>query len=458
MTERFQTLFIIADSGTAIRNILRTDVFRVLKGRDALRLVIFSPIHDAEFRKEVESESVLVEPLPIRRLPRMVRLIRSLRHDLWAGEVNLMRVREKRSHNKGPLMRLLWAAPLNRHRLMRRLERLEWKLMPPIAPDILDRYKPDAIFYTTLFARSQWIEIGAQQRGIPSIAFIMSWDNPTTKGPFPLCPDKVLVWNEVMRQEILDYQKIEAERVIATGVPQFDIYFDRSKFRAKEAFFAKWNLDSTRKLITYTTGTEGMVPLDHENVEALHAELMRGAVRQPWQLLVRPHPKDRLEKYRGFESLPHLVLQSPGRSAKVEDSWNPTEEDMYGLAELMCYSDVVVNVASTTTIDAAAFDTPVVNVAFDGHKKRPYEESYERYYDFDHYRKIVETGGVRIGRDVPELVRHIQAYLDDPTLDREGRERIRREQCWKLDGQSGRRIAQAVLATLDEQRAAHKAA
>ena len=59
----------------------------------------------------------------------------------------------------------------------------------------------------------------------------MSWDNPTTKGPFPLQPDKVIVWNDIMRQEILDYQKIDPRKVIPAGVPQFDLYSDRTKLK-----------------------------------------------------------------------------------------------------------------------------------------------------------------------------------------------------------------------------------
>ena len=37
-------IFIILDSGTAIRNILRTDVFRRLQQEDDLELVVFSPV------------------------------------------------------------------------------------------------------------------------------------------------------------------------------------------------------------------------------------------------------------------------------------------------------------------------------------------------------------------------------------------------------------------------------
>jgi CDP-glycerol glycerophosphotransferase (TagB/SpsB family) len=124
---------------------------------------------------------------------------------------------------------------------------------------------------------------------------------------------------------------------------------------------------------------------------------------------------------------------------------------MYGLAELMKYTAVNVNVASTITIDAAALDTPVVNVAFDGQVTKPYLESCARYYDYEHYKRIVDTGGVRIARNTDEMMQAIQAYLDDPSLESEGRRRIREEQCWKLDGNSGRRIAEYLIRLMGEE-------
>src|SRR3954468_17434196 len=76
-----KTLFIILDAGTAIRNILRTDVFRVLKEQPWLRTVIFSPITDAEFREEFEAQNVVVEPIQFWRPNPLVKTLRSLRKD-----------------------------------------------------------------------------------------------------------------------------------------------------------------------------------------------------------------------------------------------------------------------------------------------------------------------------------------------------------------------------------------
>jgi hypothetical protein len=451
-----KTLFIILDAGTAIRNILRTDVFRVLKEQPWLRTVIFSPITDAEFREEFEAENVVVEPIQFWRPNPLVKTLRSLRKDIWSEQFELARFNEKRTKKFRLLSTFVTAAflrnapPEKIERAVNRIERSEAKFTPSLGDEYFEKYKPDLVFYTTLYSRDLCLEIGARQRGIKTAAFILSWDNPTTKGPFPVRPDRAILWNDILKHELMTYHGYAADDLYVAGVPQFDIYTHRDQFLAREAFFKKWKLDPAKKLITFTTGTRGTSPYDDQVVDLLGQKVRQGVFKQPCQLMVRLHPKDLPELYIRFEGRPEMVIQSPGRRAKTNDSWNPTREDMYGLAELMCYSDVVVNMASTITIDAAAFDTPVVNTAFDGYKDQPYLRSSRRYYDYEHYKRVVDTGGVKISYSLDELIRHIQEYLDNPKLDAEGRARIREEQSYKLDGKASQRIAEFLIRYIRE--------
>lgn len=452
-----KTIFIILDSGTAIRNILRTDVFKTLKQQDGVKIVIFSPIIDDDFKKEFSAERVFIEYVPKWKPNIIVKSLRSLKKDLWADRSNLFTFKQKRDKKEGRLIRNLALKILmnkssdkNVGAYIRFLEKLELFFTPVLADPYFERYKPDLIFYTTIYSRDPCIEIEAQKRGIKTISFIQSWDNPTSKGPFPATPDKVVVWNNILKDEAIKYHGFSEDRILVSGIPQFDIYVDKANFLSKDEFFKKYGLNTERKLITYTTGTPGTAPFDHEIIEMLYDALQKNTFMPTAQLLVRLHPKDRYEYYRKFENRPNLSIQMPGRQAKTNDNWNPTREDMYGLAELMCYSDIVINVASTITIDAAAFNTPIVNVAFDGYKTKPYKDSCRRYYDYEHYKNIVKTGGVKIAYSIDELIQYINFYLNNPAADSEGREKIRKEQCWKLDGNSGRRIAEYILQYLDE--------
>jgi len=453
--ESLKTIFIVVDSGMSIRNILRTDVYKVLRACKNLRVVIFSPLTDEEFRKEVGGENVFLEPIQKWKAGPIVKSLRSFRKDVWSEKHDVVRFREKRASRRGRFGRAVVYNLFLRHkgpdrveRALEKIERWESRFTPLLAREYFAKYKPDLVFYTTIYSKDLCVELAAKQHGVKSCAFILSWDNPTTKGPFPVRPDRAIIWNNIMRDELLRFHSFPLEHLFVSGPPQFDIYTNPTPFASREQFFRKWGLDPGKKLITYTTGTPGMLPFEHETVELLYGKLKAGSFKEPVQLMVRLHPKDVYDVYKRFENLPGLVLQTAGRRGKTNDSWNPTQEDMYGLAETMTHSDVVVNIASTITIDAACFNTPVVNVAWDGFSTVPYEKSCRRYYNFNHYKKIVETGGVTIAQNLDETIQQIQRYLDDPSLESAGRAKIREEQCYKLDGHSGERIGNYLVELL----------
>lgn len=457
MKDGLKTIFVIVDLGISIRNILRTEVFSCLKKRKDVRIILFSAIVDEDFEKEFSAENVEIESLPKWRPNLIVKLIQSIKKELWAESCDIFTYQNRRGRKNRTFTRKLIIDPLRGldhgskiSRLLNFLNGAEARLTPLLDPDIFERYDPDLVFYPTVYTKYLSLQVGAKQRGVKTVSFIQSWDNPTSKGPFPAVPDKIIVWNEILKEEVLKFHHFPPENIHISGVPQFDLYLDKSNFRSKQNFFKKWNLDPEKRLISYTTGSTNMLPDEHEVVHLLYKKLVGNEFCVPAQLLVRPHPKDSFDYEEHFKDFDLMTIQRPGTLAQTKDRWNPNREDMYGLAELMNYSDVVVNVASTITIDAACFDTPVVNIAFDGYSKRDYMNSCRRYYDYDHYRNILKTKGVRVAYSVEELTNLVNLYLKDPELDREGRRKIVDEQCWRLDGKSGERIANCILNYLDE--------
>ena len=80
----------------------------------------------------------------------------------------------------------------------------------------------------------------------------------------------------------------------------------------------------------------------------------------------------------------------------------------------------------------------------DGETPSEWVRSARRYYRFTHYVNITRQGAVRVAESPEQLVESIGRYLDDPSLDREGRRRIVLEQCQFLDGHAADRVAAVV--------------
>jgi hypothetical protein len=123
-------------------------------------------------------------------------------------------------------------------------------------------------------------------------------------------------------------------------------------------------------------------------------------------------------------------------------------ENTRHLADTLHHSDVVLNVASTLAIEASIFDTPVINIGFDG---QPGSNSrlMEWHYGSTHFQKVVRSGAVRIAQSADEMIALINQYLIDPSLDAAGRRRIVEDQCAFTDGRSAGRVAAEIVRVLD---------
>jgi len=62
---------------------------------------------------------------------------------------------------------------------------------------------------------------------------------------------------------------------------------------------------------------------------------------------------------------------------------------------------------------------------------------------------VTRHGAVRVAGTPAQLVEAIGRYLDDPSLDREGRRRVALEQCGFLDGRAAERVAGFVVEELN---------
>jgi len=131
------------------------------------------------------------------------------------------------------------------------------------------------------------------------------------------------------------------------------------------------------------------------------------------------------------------------------DAFTPGAGGRGRLAATLAHSDVVVNFASTTTIEAALFDTPVVNIGFDDESGLPLPLSIRRYYEYEHYQPVVDTGAARVVGSEAELIEAVGAYLSDPGRDRAGRRELVRRCCGFPEGGAGHRLARWVRETLD---------
>lgn len=316
--------------------------------------------------------------------------------------------------------------------------------------DLFRRTRPGLVFCAKqLSLRTVPPVLAARSLGIPTATFIFSWDNLTAKGHIPAPFDHYLVWSEHMRLELLHYYPaVPPASVHVVGSPQFDPYAREDLLWSREEFFRRIRADAQRPLICYSGGDAGTCPEDPEHVRILLDLVRRGAIRGNPQVVLRPMPVDDTGRYEAVRrEYPELIVLRPAWVHRGP-SWEevmPLPQDVRLLANLVHHSTLNINVASTMTLDFALKDRPVVNIAFDVASPPPHGRPlWHHYYQYDHYRPVVELGAARIARSPDELAEHVNAYLDDPALDREGRRRLTAMQLRGPLGRASERVADVL--------------
>ena len=297
--------------------------------------------------------------------------------------------------------------------------------------ELFEKERPSVLFCT--HQRSLEVVpavLAAKSLGIPTSTFIFSWDNLTSKGRFAAQFDHYFVWSDLMKTELLKYYpEVREDNVHVVGTPQFDPYNNESLLWSRGEFCKRLEFDPGRPGICYSGGDPGTTPEDQLHAKSLLDLIRAGKIEGNPQVMVRPAPVDTSGRYDQIaKDYPEMRYCMPAWTTLESGNWSTvvaTEEDIQFLANLTHHADLNVNLASTMTMDFAIHDKPVVNVAFDIADSPLFGVPYlEYYYQFEHYRPVVELGAARVAESPEALAKHVNAYLKDPSLDREARRKF----------------------------------
>jgi len=308
-----------------------------------------------------------------------------------------------------------------------------------VAPDrdveaLVDELRPDLMVLSYVqHARIRPFWVAASRREIPMLGIVGSWDRPTTKGPMPPGMRRYVALNGIMRREMSTYHGIAEDRIEVIGWPQMDHYHDAS-VRSREAFLESLGAPQGNRMILYAANSPRLGSHEPELVEHLARAVVDGAYGPQVTLLVRPHPKDEgwRARFAASEDPPRVILDPP--------AWG----NLRRLADTLHAADVVVSTQGSISLDAIAAGRCVVNVAFDGMTTVPAELSIRNWYELDHYRPVVESGGTRVVNGFDELDAAICDYLDNPEADAENRDVLRHELLDPFDGRAAERLVALI--------------
>lgn len=301
------------------------------------------------------------------------------------------------------------------------LQNLETKLYLKKYNHLVDKIKninPSFYLSTTNVVDTEWPFFRVcQNLKIKTITHILSFDNLTSRGYLPISHfDKYLVWNENMKQELIKYYNIASNKISITGTPQFDYHLDNKFLMSKTETYTKLGLQENDNYILYCANHINISPNEPALLEIILNEFLHDSELSKYKIVLRLHPMDDYERWNSLlQKFPSITLSLPwAHDDKKAIFWgNPSVLDLKLYSNTLRYASIMLNIASTVSIDAAICDTPIVCLGFHPNNKNE-NTFYNQVHFSEHYLPIMKTNATPLANSLNELLVLMKENLKFP--------------------------------------------
>jgi hypothetical protein len=408
-------LLIILPRGESIRNFVYSGIIAQLRKEYTITLVAVKPNESIwNLLKENSDELIELKDSKFRYWYGLFYEIYDLAHNRYVwSEAAKVRWEMRDTESKtlySKLVRFIkkgFALLLSNQASMKMLEKVDSNLASRDASvkpwiEYLKEKKIDLVFNTShSHARNALpIVYAANKLKLKTATFLFSWDNLTSQGRVIPRYNNYFAWNTKIKEDFHRiYPHLKKDSVMVTGTPQFIGHFQEDKHLSLEDLKQKLGLKPEESYFLYSSGMSHHMPFEPYVVGRI-ADMIK-SIGPQYRLVVRTYAKDRYDVFDALKAeRPDIIFPE----VKWEKSFQtPLPEDQIFFSSLLKHCIGGINVASTISLELCMFDKPAINVGYNPPNKDIYPYNYTRFYAFDHYKPIVDSGAVQVAANEDEM-------------------------------------------------------
>jgi hypothetical protein len=295
---------------------------------------------------------------------------------------------------------------LGRAVLRRRASLRVWRVIEKRGPAservtaLLREVAPDVVLVSPTIWPKNPIEadyvFAARKLGIPTVGYLNSWDNLTSKGTVHVLPDAYIVWNEALAEEAEQIHLIPRRTIRITGAPHLDHFFDLQPSRPRAEICRALGCPDDGPYLVYLCSSRTLIADESHVVSRLADAFERRLGDRAPTIVVRPHPTNPVP-WEGYERPRTTVYPHHGDQADTAASWQEYFDQLSGA---MCF----VGLNTTAFLEAAVADHPCLTVVSD--------EFFDQQGKTGHFRHLLAAGFLEVSGGLDEVTARVGRVLD----------------------------------------------
>ena len=293
-----------------------------------------------------------------------------------------------------------WRAVLRRPAALSVWRWIEEAVTPsPTLVSLIEEIAPDVVLVAPMIWPKRPVEAdyvhAAKSLGIPTVGYVNSWDNLTSKGTVHVLPDVFAVWNEALAEEALSLHDVPPARIRITGAPHLDALFDMRPNAGREAVLRNMGCPPHRPYLLYLCSSRTLVESELGTVTAMADALAARIPDTAPTLVVRPHPTN-AQAWDGYEHPGVVLYPKGGDQADSPDSW----QDYFNQLTL---ASCVFGLNTTAFLEAVVADRPCLTIVSD--------EFWASQGRTGHFRHLLKGDFLEVSRDMAEVADRVGRIL-----------------------------------------------
>ena len=267
---------------------------------------------------------------------------------------------------------------------------------------LINNLNPLEIISLNPLSQKEGLFIAFGNRYSSTAGVIKSFDNITSNGFMPFIPQKLFVWNSLMKEDASKAYDIRKKNIFCVGSSQYD-FLSENNFNLKKTK----RVIKNRKIL-YCSNSVEIYP-DQSNISFL----LKYAKKFNYKVRLRFHQCDIISRWLELPNSEYLEISN----YEIFDSLSPdkrvsSKEHLNKLYEDIDESLITISSYSTLIYDSIARATPVINLGFDP-KDIIKKYSIERFEEFEHLKPIIGNDFVMNVKSQQEMIKKVSNTLEN---------------------------------------------